>query len=158
MNDKSYLQVFKCLVMFKNTSWGIAQLFVIIIGLLYDKQCCSDNLRRSEMFNVHHSQKGTKPSNSVKFTKPSNSLPITTNTNESLFRDNSVIGTTGPNFLKSQKDKIEGVEPDHPPKHKRKDRSQSPENRKIPKKSKLNKEKKGKERSVGKRRRLKDYL
>ena len=102
------------------------------------------------MFNVHHSQKGKKPSDSI---------PIATNTNETLFRDNSVIGTTGPNFLQSQKNKAEGIEPHSESKLKRKDIKPSQEPKtKIPKTSYTSKEKKSRKRTVGDRKRLKNYL
>ncbi len=95
------------------------------------------------MFNVRQSRKDKKL---VNFT------PVATNTNETLFRDNSILGTTGPNFLKSQKDRAEGIKPELIPKDKPKRKHTSPSPQPIKKESKT------KGRPVGKRRRLKDYL
>ena len=104
------------------------------------------------MFNVHKFRKGQTLNNPV---------PVATNTNQTLFRNDSVLGTTGPNFLKSQKRKVEENEPDVMPssKRKRKYKKRTKTKRRVNKKyrSKIKKTKRRK-RSVGKRRRLKNYL
>ena len=102
------------------------------------------------MFNIHHSQRGKKSPGSI---------PIATNTNETLFRDNSVIGSTGPNFLQSQKNRAEGIEPHSQKETKRKEITLSQESKiKHKKISHSTKPRKTKKRTVGDRRKLKNYL